>query len=78
MIYLIKRYGLWRRGEGLGYTRDIAAAGHFTKDEAESVAGAECVTIHPVSDLVEQLIACRTRYYGHIANINTLLESAYG
>ncbi len=78
MIYLIKRYGLWRRGEGLGYTRDIAVAGHFTKDEAGEHFKEEGVSIHSAFDLVAQLRNCRTRHEAAIASINDLLGVSYG
>lgn len=48
--YLIRRHGAFFRPDAAGYTTEIAAAGLYSREEAEKYLDAEGVTIHPLGE----------------------------
>ena len=74
-IYLVKRGGAWFRPNARGYTTEISAAGHYTKADAESYLYAEGVTIHPASEVVDQIKSRRDTIAACLARAEALIDS---
>lgn len=71
--YLIRRHDAWFRPGAHGYTVHFGAAGVYSRDQAVRYLDVEGLTIHPLSEVREQMVADLNRAREEWEGISRLL-----